>query len=158
MDCLNIQCHILEDYLQFIQKEYLKKQREDELSFIPKSYRALVKLWQDFELSSSDNIFYKYILDENNVFECEISKNVNDYEGDLWEDYLDFIRDIIVPISDEILYCKITSDYDDHEVEYTDLELRNQPLYLKNIVNHVEHIYDEDNQIVETRVILAKDI
>lgn len=110
-------------HLQKRKKEKVEesKKREKEYELLSKSYRDLVDIWVKLNIGCH---FYEYTL-KDEIFTCKISKKVTWHSGDLREEYLEFLHDIIVPISSEILSCEIESDdYGDMKWHYTDYELR----------------------------------
>lgn len=190
---LNLECRILPQNLDFIQKEYLQNfnesfdiydehyeghnieeneehqarlnwqqskkeiaQNKNSQTYVTlnKFYRDLIDIWCGLCI----NNFYKYELKENGIFVCEIRKKVNRHHGDLWQDYLTFVKDIIVPISSEITECVISSDdFGDRTQEYTDLELRGGRLELNKLIKHIEHKW-EGGDIIETRIVYKRSI
>jgi len=119
-----------------------------------KFYRDLIDIWLTLDL----NHFYEYKLSDDGIFTCHIERKVNTYKGDLWQDYLTFVKDIIVPISSEITECVISSDdFGDRTQEYTDLELRGGRLELNKLIKQIEHKW-EDGEIVETRIVYKRSI
>jgi hypothetical protein len=128
-----------------------QEKRGAEYSGLPSKYKELVNIWNSLNIG---NRFYGYTL-EGNVFSCEISKKVNDHQGDLEQTYLEFMHSIIVPITSEINGCVIISDdVWDFEHHYSDAELRSRPFIVKDKIGWAQHIYNEDHTtIIETRII-----
>lgn len=172
---LTVKCKILPEYLQFIKLNYLDKfyldNSDEESDYTPKeystsilqkfnqlskSYKDLIDIWNGLQIGLC---CHTYEL-KNNEFFLLIEKKVTRHRGDLKEDYLTFVRDILVPISSEILECSISSDdFGCFKYEYTDAELRNIPFRLANRVKSIEHKYSDDgNEIIETRVIYKQSI
>ncbi len=127
-----------------------EEEREKAYELLPKNFKDLIDIWVGLDIGVH---FYEYTL-KGDEFTCEISKKVNWHKGDLQNDYLEFLKDIIVPISNEITYCKIESDdYGDMKWYYTDSQLRNVRFNLQDKIRGVQHIYNDDNtEIYETRV------
>lgn len=127
-----------------------EKEREKTYELLPKNFKDLIDIWIKLDIGVH---FYEYIL-KGNEFTCEISKKVNLHKGNLRDDYLEFLKDIIVPITNEITYCEIESDdYGDMKWYYSDSQLRNVRFNLHDKIKYIEHIYNEDNtEIYETRV------
>lgn len=175
---LRVKCKILPDYIQFIEKEYLrnfieydddynseferasieKKLEQNMIVYetIPKSYKDLLDIWNKLHLSDR---FYEYEL-TGDIFFCHLSKKVTWHQGDLYKDYKTFLEDIIVHISSEIIECEIESDdMGDVITKYSDAELRNIHFHLPDKIKSIEHIYNEDKtEIVETRVVYKHSI
>ncbi len=119
---------------------------------IPPHYSQLFQSWLDTEIG---HFFTEYKITEEGEFTCHCEKNIARHEGDLWGAYEDFLRNIIVPISSEILECRIDSEFDDITKLYTDAQLRNIQFNLKDCVRSVEHVYEGDI-IVESRVVYKR--
>lgn len=137
-------------------KEEKEENREKEYNLLSKSYKDLIDIWTNLDIGCH---FYEYELKGSEFF-CKISKKVNWHSGDLKDDYLTFLKDIIIPITSEITDCNIESDdYGDMEWDYTDSELRNIRFNLQDKIKSIEHIYSEDkSEIYETRVIYKHSI
>jgi len=147
---LYVKCQLLPEYIPFIREKYLRK---EDSQTVPSAYRHLLQIWKQLDIGSS---FYGYDLSTDGVFTCHIEKKPYSHRGDLWEDYEEFLKHIIVPISSEILSCTISEDdMTMREEIYTDAQLRNIQFRLGEWVDYVEHIY-EDDMIVETRVIYKR--
>ena len=144
--------------IELIKKETEEQteQREKEYNLLSKSYKDLIDIWTNLDIGLH---FYEYKL-KGSEFYCQISKKVNWHSGDLKDDYLLFLKDIIVPISSEIIECNIESDdYGDMKWDYTDSQLRNIRFNLQDKIKSIEHIYNEDkSEIYETRVIYKHSI
>ena len=160
---LDVTCKILPEHVDFISKKYIYNftidSDEDEdvppISSLKKIYREILDMWRPLHL----NYFREYEIGSDNIFTCQISKKVNTYRGDLWEDLLTFVKEILVPLSSEITYCRIMSDdFGDRTQLYTDLELRGGRLVLQPLIKTLKHIYDEDGDIVETRITYKRSI
>lgn len=185
---LHLTCKLLPEYRDFIEKEYLQTFSEWEdydepysnsdsdskssgsqnsaekavevrramYANAPKLYKDLVDIWQKLDIG---NMFRDYSL-QGYEFSCKLSKRVTDHRGDLKEDYVTFVKDILVPITSEITYCEIESDdYGDYRYRYTDAELRNIHFNLRDKIKSVEHIYNEDRtEILESRVVYKHSI
>ncbi len=119
---------------------------------MPKAWRDLLDIW--FRTGIGQH-FQTYDFDETTgVFMCEISKKVSWHRGDLREAYLEFLKDVVVHISDVILDCEIESDdYGDVRWRYTDSELRNVYFRLADKIKSVVHTYDDNGAIIESRVV-----
>lgn len=159
---LDVTCKILPEHVDFISKKYIYNfsidSDDDEQppsAQLKKIYREFLDLWRPLDL----NYFQQYELQSDNTFSCQISKKVINHRGDLWEDLLTFVKEILVPLSSEITYCRIMSDdFGDAKRFYTDLELRDGRLNLQQLIKSLKHIYDEDGDIVETRIIYKRSI
>jgi hypothetical protein len=138
------------------EKDEEREKRQNEYDLLPKSYRDLIDIWNNLAIGSH---FYEYNLD-GDEFLCKISKKVNWHSGLLQNDYEKFLKDIIVPITSEIIECEIESDdYGDTKWHYSDSELRNVSFRLEDKVKSIEHTYNEDmSEILETRVIYKHSI
>jgi hypothetical protein len=130
--------------------------REREYEAMSKNWRDLIDIWNELCIGAR---FYKYDL-SGDIFTCRISKKVTDQKGCLREAYERFLKDIIVPISEEIYECHIESDdFGDAVWHYTDSELRGMHFSLQDKIKRVEHIYnDEGTEIIESRVIYKHSI
>lgn len=126
----------------------------DAYNALQKSYKDLVDIWLTLDVGHH---FYEYDL-SGSKFTCKISKKVNRHAGDLWKDLEEFVKDILVPATSVIHFCKLSSDdYGDQEREYTDLELRGGRLALRDIVRSLQHVW-VDGAIAETRVVYKRSI
>lgn len=115
---------------------------------ISKAYRDLVDIWISLGIGRYTS---EYCV-KDATLRFEITKKVTRHRGDLWQDMLSFVKDILVPATTEITRCKLSSDdYGDTTREYTDLELRGGRLDLASLVRCVEHVWEE-GAIAETRV------
>jgi hypothetical protein len=166
---LDFTCKILPEYSDFIEKKYLwlfsdssslyDSDNEDENTEIYKQLnkdkRDLIDIWVNLDIAQ----IHEYSF-ENGIFHCQISKKVTTYHGDLKEIYERFLKDIIVPISSEILKCSIESD--DCMIfryTYTDTQLRGKSFNLRDMIKTVEHTYNEDNtEIYESRIVYKRSI
>ena len=100
---------------------------EEEFEGLPEQWIEFYKIWRELCLKYS---FYQFKL-EGDRFTFEISKKVIRYvcrstRDDLSCAYRIMMRNIIAPISSEILRCEI--EHDDHGIGsyyYTDAEVRN---------------------------------
>ena len=178
---LTFTCKILPEYIDFIEKKYLhqlfndesdieyrfvpyynffdewkkkKDKKEEEIiteyNKLPKFYRDLIDIWNHLCIG---NHFYEYDL-KNNIFTCKISKRVDRHFGDLKDDYEKFLEDIIVPITSEIISCDIESDdCGNMKWYYTDSQLRSIYFNFQDKIKDIIHSYDDDEGIIETRVI-----
>jgi hypothetical protein len=127
---LTIKCKILPEYIDFIKSDYLRGVMEyysdnDNKTFVELSKIAHILIGNVLPV-------YKYSMDADGVFVYQISKRVNQHchRGGcvgLHNDYLTFMRDVIVPISSEIMTCTIESDdYGQYMWKYTDFQLRHK--------------------------------
>jgi hypothetical protein len=174
---LQFKCKVLPEFREFVEKQYLckfsevivdewdrktsKSEREElerEFEALPKSTQDVLNAWNCLNIGRR---FYEYEFVDN-VFSAQISKRVRDHSSSsaLQEDYLTFMKDVIVPISSEITWCTIESDdvwlFTQH---YTDSELRNIGFNLKDKIKCIEHTYNEDgSEIYETRVVYKHSI
>jgi superfamily I DNA and/or RNA helicase len=82
------------------------------------------------------------------------------FNRDLKQDYERILKDIIVPITSEIISCNVESDdFGDMIWYYSDSELRNIQFRLQDKIKEIHHVYDENNTgIIETRVIYKHSI
>lgn len=151
---LQVECKVLPEYVPFIREKYLRKDNDyvpdDSL---PVAYRRLLQIWKRLDIGRS---LQDYTLATDGRFTCYIEKKPYNHRGDLWSDYEEFLKHIIVPISSNILSCRIhEDDMMEREEIYTDAQLRNIQFRLDQCVDYVEHIY-EDDMIVETRVVYKR--
>jgi hypothetical protein len=161
---LTANCAILPEFIPFIENKYLQKfesckeyvEKKDELDTLSKSYKDLIEIWTKLGIG---HYFREYKL-TGNLFEFEISKKVTTHGVDLWEDYVKFLKDILVPITSVIYECQIESDdYGDRVQHYSDTELRNVPFCLNEKIKSIEHVYNDDGtEIFETRVVYKRSI
>lgn len=142
---------------QIIVEDVEEQQKNlDDFLKMPKLYRDLIETWIRLNIYGH---FYEYELKPDNTFTCHIEKKVINHTGDLWEDLLSFVKELLVPISSEIISCEISSDdFGDRRQTYTDLELRGGRLDLRSIIKSVKHINDSDGNISETRIIYKRSI
>jgi hypothetical protein len=149
------------------EKEEVRKERLEEqdrvYQTLSKSHKDLIDLWKGLRIGDH---FVKYER-EGNLFSCQILKRMQCHPGTLHEDYELFVKDILVPITSEILECRIVSDDDEEGSEeqmqnawvFTDLELRGGCFILKDYIKEIEHTYNEDRtEILETRVVYKRSI
>lgn len=122
---------------------------------LSKTFRDFVDIWRSLDIDH----FYEYSV-EGAVFSCEISIKVPSYSGDLREAYETFLKEIVAPMTSEILECEIESDdFGDARYVYSDAELRNIVFSLRDAVKTVRHTYSEDgNEILESRVVYKHSI
>ncbi len=141
-----VKCQVLPEYLPFIREKYMQN---EPTTNVPSAYRPLLHVWKRLDIGPS---FYDYNLTVDGVFTCHIEKKPYNHRGDLWSDYEEFLRHIIVPITSEIISCRINEDdMAEREKVYTDSQLRNIQFHLQDLVEEVEHMYEED-MIVGTYV------
>jgi hypothetical protein len=173
---LELTCVLRPEFIEFFEKEFLRKgysyrvmESDDlpsciemvedaafteEYSSLSKAYRDAIDIWLSLQIGP---YFYKYDL-SGAQFTCRISKKCTRHEGNLWDDYETFVKEVIVPASSEILLCKLSEDdYGNRRREYTDLELRGGRLVLRDIIRSVEHVWEE-GAIAETRVVYRRGI
>ena len=166
---LDFTCKILPEYYDFIEKKYMllfsdslslyDSDNEDENTQIYKQLnkdkRDLIDIWVNLDIAQ----IYEYSF-ENGIFHCQISKKVTTYHRNLKETYEQFLKDIIVPISSEILKTTIESDdYGYFVYHYTDTELRGKSFNLHDMIMYVEHTYNDDNtEIYESRIVYKRSI
>ena len=172
---LNFTCTLLPEFYDFIESECIFNTHNrcdtcmdiqenpkcecntlENYDKLPKIYRDLVDIWRKLEIG---NRYREYSFRRaTGVFKCNITKKVTSHKGNLWDDLLLFMKDIIVPISSHISYCNLSSDdYGDISRDYTDNELRDIHFDLKSQIKHIEHIW-EDGAVVETRVMYKRSI
>ncbi len=146
-----VRCQILPEFLPFIRGKYLRSEVDG--TNVPPAYRHFIQIWKRLDFGNAVN---NHDLTADGVFTCHIEKKPYNHRGDLWRDYEEFLKHIIVPISSEILFCKISEDdMTMREEIYTDNQLRNIQFRLQDLVEEVEHIY-EDDMIVGTRVMYKR--
>lgn len=171
---LTFKCKLLPEYIDFIKQDLLSQfggkffsaesdfedpeedyEKPSELlntyRSLPKRYRNLIKLWDSIGI---DSYCGGYTLEEDQLT-FQMSKKVSAHHGDLQADYVQFMKDIIVPISSEITECSVESDdYGCHTWYYTDSQLRDINFVLKDKILTTYHKYSADgSEITETRVI-----
>jgi hypothetical protein len=163
---LRCKCNVLPEFIPFIENEYMVKlnhkdidkiegqeleedEKDNIYNTLSQKYKNLIDIWKKLNIGYC---FYKYSL-QGSQFSFEICKKVNRHEGDLQKDYETFLRDIIVYITDEISECTIESDdFGDFTWHYTDTQLRDIRFTMSEKIKCVEHVYDENSDIIETRV------
>jgi hypothetical protein len=121
---LNATCELLPEYIDFIKNQYILKDSEDEEDEFPMDpiYIPFLKIWNSLEIG---NYFYEYKL-EDQRFSFRIEKKPHRHSGNLEDDYIKFMENIIVPISTIVRYCSIEhDDYDLRSTSYTDAKQRN---------------------------------
>jgi hypothetical protein len=124
---LDVICDLLPEYINFIKNQYILKNNDDndddEDDEVPMDpmYIPFLKIWESLEIG---NYFYEYKL-EGQRFSFRIEKKPHRHSGNLEEDYIKFMENIIVPISFIVRHCSIEhDDYDLRSTSYTDSELR----------------------------------
>ena len=132
-----------------------KEKRSKIYKELNKDYKDLINIWNNLDIAD----IYEYSF-ENGIFHCQISKKVSKHEGCLRETYLSFLKDIIVPISSEIIRCTIESDdFGCFMYHYTDTELRGKIFKFRDMIKSFEHTYNEDKtEIFETRIVYKRSI
>ena len=106
--------------------EYYYGCEEEEFEGIPEQWIEFYKIWRELCLRYC---FYQFTL-EGDRFTFEISKKFNRYvcrstDDNLSRAYEIMMRDIIAPMSSEILHCEIEhDDYGIGSYYYTDAEVR----------------------------------
>jgi hypothetical protein len=171
---LNFTCKVLPEYYDFIQNYYIFNRNQcykcidtqpeptckcnNVMNYhtLSKSYRDLIDIWMKLKIG---NCFREYDFDRNSgIFKCISAKKVIRHGGNLWDDYMLFMKDIIVPITSHISYCNLSSDdFGDISVNYTDNELRDKYFKLNNHIKSIEHKW-ENGDIIETRVIYKRSL
>jgi hypothetical protein len=164
---LHLTCKVNKDFIEFLEKDYFHvfsfvedKNFDDKyrelLDSLPKRFQDLITIWIDLDIS---NRFQEYSI-IGDEFTCCISKKVTRHDGDLMDDYMSFLKDIIVQISDEITFCRIESDDFGNDIwHYSDCQLRGTYFSLPEKVKNVVHTYNEDGtEIIESRVIYKHSI
>lgn len=166
---LEFKCIVLPEYVDFIKTEHINRYYSCDscvnkydcwhdpppIEGISDDYQELLDIWYRTGIGHH---FYEYSIDESNVFKCKISKKVNKHIGDLWNDYMTFLKDIIVPISSKIIDCTIQEDDWNNKFEiYTDSELRGIPFDVNNMIKSFKHIY-KDGKIIGTNIIYKRSI
>ena len=148
---LQVTCQVLPEFVPLIRERYLRGETDWEPDdSVPNSYKPFIRTWKRLAIGCS---FGKHDITADGIFTCYIEKKPYNHRGDLWTDYEEFLKHIIVPISSKILSCTISEDdCTMREEVYTDAQLRNIQFRLGDLVDHVEHVYEE-GVIVETRVI-----
>jgi len=129
--CLNAKCRVLPEYKHFIEKykyrfydETGKITESEDVSKEEEFFLELLDIWDALGIGHS---FYEFNVNENDILSIHIEKKPYHHEGSLTEDYLRFMRDIIVPITSEILKCTIShDDFNIPSEMYSDAELRNE--------------------------------
>ena len=159
---LHLRCVLLPEYVEFMKEEKLSyfsagysDSQDAEYGALPKQFQDIVDIWRTLDIDS----FYEYSVTDN-VFSCGISIKVNRYSGYLQKAYETFLKDVIVPMTSEILECEIESDeYGDARYVYSDAQLRNVMFSLQDMIKTVEHTYNEDrSEILESRVVYKRSI
>jgi hypothetical protein len=150
---LTFRAKILPGFIPFVKKEWFMHSDADadaEIELLTKAEKDLIEIWRNLGIGHG---FYKHSI-EGDIFECELSKNVRRYKGDLRDAYELFLKDVIVTISSEIYDCKIVSDdMGDAVWHYSDSELRSVHFHLTDKIKYVEHEYSEDGtEIYATRI------
>jgi hypothetical protein len=131
-----------------------KKFRESEYAVLSKAYKDIIDIWRSLNIGSVH--FFEYDL-KGDIFTCEINKRVRSHHGDLRKDYNTFLKDILVPMTSEIIFCEFESDdFGDERQQYTDLELREIPFRLRDKIKCLDHVYSEDGSTIVQTVVVYK--
>jgi hypothetical protein len=147
---LCLKCIVLDEYIPFIQKGYLKDDiSEEEYNLLPSSYKYMIDIWSNLKLIRN---IQEYEL-VGSEFTMHISKKDRVECFNIEGDYLTFLKDIIVNITSEITECSLSNDYFPIERHYSDSQLRDISFILKDKIKYIEHVYNEDKtEILETHV------
>jgi hypothetical protein len=123
IDCIKMENFEYDEYYHGYDSE---DSEEEEFEGLPEQWIEFYKIWRDLCLRCC---FYQFKL-EGDRFTFEISEKFNRYvcrstHDDLSVAYRRLMRDIIAPISSEILHCEIEhDDYGIGSYYYTDAEVR----------------------------------
>lgn len=114
--------HLLKDYFYNLEEDKDENNIIEIYNNIPENLKIYADIWKSL------NIFHRFYWCDlkKNILKIKISKKPYTHEGLLEEDYITFIKNIIVPISSLIINCEIS--HDDHDFKstfLTDDELRN---------------------------------
>jgi hypothetical protein len=157
MITLEVRCRLLPAYLSFMKENMLVQLRgggEEVMELrdkLPKHLQDIMNLWISLGL---DNSFREYVIDGEELYMELVDK-------DAWthDTMMVFVKDILVPITSEIIECRTIHDIYDSVSHYSDSELRNISFCLRDQVKSVEHVYSEDgSEIYETRVVYKRSI
>ena len=170
---LKVSCVVLPEFYDFFKSELMRNRytleyNEDSESMeicdeggnvvthLSKSYHDLLYTWLNMELS----YFQEYdFCETTGIFFCSIEKKVTKYAGNLQNDYMTFLQDILVPASSEITECRILDDnFHSANRSYTDMELRGQHFTLHSLIREFTHIHDEDGNIKATTIAYKRSI
>ncbi len=158
---LELKCKIHNQFYIFLKSEYLRKSLKDydyDYNNIPIKYRKIMYTW--YKLGIGQQSFYEYSVSEDMYFLVTIKKPLVGHYGILCDDLLDFVEQIILEISSEIIHCKITEEgpYGWKRC-YTDNELRSNGKYsITDDIYTIEHIRNGDGYVVSTTILYNKPI
>ena len=114
------------EYIDYIKLEYFNCYDDEG---IPEAYKEYFLIWQDIDMYSDGGGFYQFNM-EGDRFTFTLCKRpyffrIRNKSITLERDYKRLMRDIIAPISSEILHCEIEhDDFGDDRYTYTDEEVR----------------------------------
>ena len=142
---LEVKCQVLPEYIDFIKNQYMREDDEDEENTINPLYEEFLEIWKQLEIG---DYFYNYHL-EGDIFTFRIEKKPHRHKkgsdisyGNLEEDYMRLLHEIIVPITRNIIECMI--EHDDFGLEptyYKDGELRGKVRHIATCPNCRTKIY-----------------
>ncbi len=138
---LKFTCKILPEFIELFDKEYSTFS----------------------EKCSSYNIWNGYYTSEFNInesiFHCTITNPIEEHPYTLCDNYISFVKDIIVQYSSTIYFCHIESNDSSYDTRYyTDSELRDIVFSLHDNIGSIQHIYDDNGDITRTIVNYNKPI
>ena len=141
---LKVKCKVHPDFLEFYEKKLIHSSGE-EYDALPKKYRDVCDNWESLHLCK----FLQYTFEDGTL-------NLELFDDGMYYVYVEFLKDIIVPTTTEIMECEIT-DLNVTTRVYTDLELRGKRLDLQQLIRSVHHVWEE-GCISETRVVYKRGI
>jgi hypothetical protein len=157
MTTLEVRCRLLPAYVSFMKDNMLAQLSEGgeeamELrDKLPKFLQDIMNLWVSLGL---DNSFREYVIDGEELY-MEL------FDKKAWSDntMMAFVKEILVPMTSEILECRTIDDLYDRVRHYSDSELRNVSFCLEDQVRSLKHVYSEDgSEIYETHVVYKRSI
>jgi hypothetical protein len=116
---LKLKAVIKSNYKDFIDCEF----HNDEIFKL--NNPEYLELWDIWDSLFRDTGFYEYNLDDDFNFKLRMEIKPYNHSGYLPDDYIAFVKKIIIPISTQITECIIShDDYNIGPTYYTDAELR----------------------------------
>ena len=123
---LDVKCKLLPQYVNYVRKYRFFENEEtsvvegDDESF----FVELLEIWDKLKI---EHHFYKYQVDVDNVFSFTLQKKPYHHDGNLENDYLRLMYEIIAPISSKIIECSMrNTEYIMEEPDtYSDIDIRN---------------------------------
>ena len=144
---LTLEASIKEKYIDFINCRFDHDEIREKNNA---EYMTLYDEWTKIGLGTH---FNEYEIDSENNFKLKMTIKPYDHSGNLEEDYILFVKNVIVPISDVITHCETEhDDYGRGWTHYSDDELR-EIRYIKAIklpeIQYTKRLPSEKPEVID---------